>query len=427
MKTYSQRALIASAVVPVGLLVGILAIQAQREKWPFAPTHSIGNSGQDPKSHTTSGLATDRSAARTTVELTGQQAEMLGVRFETAELRQLDETVSGVAAAVIDESRIVEVHPRVSGWLEQLYVRTTGQNVRAGQALGAVFSQELYASQLEYLAALRRRDSAPASVVLSAGKTRLRVLGMSEAEIRHLEHTGRPNRLVTITAPKSGFVLDRGVTQGISVDPSTNILSIADTGQLWVIAEIAEADASRVRLGSTASLSFPLSGRPPFIARVDFIYPTLTERTRSIRVRMSVPNIGGALRPGMYGTAQISAAPRQALTVGRDAVIDTGLAQHVFVRTGANRFEPRQVKLGAKTADRVEILQGLAAGEQVVSAGVFLLDSESRLRASGATGHGGHGGGPPAASEKREKAMQSETPGEASPGAPSGEHSGHQQ
>lgn len=427
MKTYSQRALIASAIVPVGLLVGILAIQAHREKWPFAPTHSVGTSGQDPQSHTAGGQAADRSAARTTVELTGKQAEMLGIRFEAAEVRQLDETVSGVAAAVIDESRIVEVHPRVSGWLEQLYVRTTGQNVRAGQALGAVFSQELYASQLEYLAALRRKNTAPASVVLAAGKTRLRVLGMSEGEIGRLEQTGRPNRLVTITAPKSGFVLDRGVTQGISVDPSTNILSIADTGQLWVIAEIAEADAGRVRLGSTASLSFPLSGRPPFIARVDFIYPTLTERTRSIRVRMSVPNIGGVLRPGMYGTAQISVAPRQALTVGRDAVIDTGLAQHVFVRTGANRFEPRQVKLGAKTADRVEILQGLAAGEQVVSAGVFLLDSESRLRASGATGHGGHGGGSPAAPEKGEKAMPSETPGEASPGAPSGEHSGHQQ
>lgn len=323
---------------------------------------------------------------------------MLGIRFETAERRLLKDVISGVAAAVIDESRIIEVHPRVSGWLERLYVRTTGQGVRSGQPLGAVFSQELYASQLEYLAALRRAGTAPASVVLAAGRTRLKLLGMSEAEIRRVETSRQAQRLVAIVAPRSGFVLDRGATQGISVDPSTNIASIADLSQLWVIVEIAEADATRIKLGSPASLAFPPTTRAPLAARVEFIYPILSDRTRSVRVRMTVPNPGGELRPGMYGTAEISAAPRAVLTIGRDAVVDTGLSQHVFVRTADNRLEPRTVRIGARSADRMEILEGLVGGEQVASSGVFLLDSESRLRASGAGGHGGHGNRAPSAS-----------------------------
>lgn len=399
MKSYSPRALVASAVIPVGILAALLAIQAQRGKWPFAPEYQTREVTSHGSPRSGAAQAASAAAARAPVELTAKQADMLGVQFDTAEVRKLDETVPGVAAAVIDESRIVEVHPRVSGWLERLYVRTTGETVRAGQPLGAVFSQELYASQLEYLAALRRASTAPASVVLAAGRTRLKILGMSDAEIGRIESTRRADRLVAIVAPRSGFVLDRAATQGITVDPSTNILSIADVGQLWIIVEVAEADAARVHVGSTASLTFPLTGRPPLIAKVEFIYPMLTERTRSVRVRMTVPNVDGALRPGMYGSAQISATPRYALTIGRDTVVDTGISQHVFVRGASNRFEPRTVKLGAKAGDRIEVLGGLAAGEQVVSAGVFLLDSESRLRASGATGHGGHGGGsssPPA-------------------------------
>ncbi|MEQ6332560.1 efflux RND transporter periplasmic adaptor subunit [Sphingobium sp. MK2] len=409
MKTYSGRALITSALIPVGVLVTLLLVQAQREKWPFSPEHQTNDVGHSrPAAGKTEGSRA--AAARVSVELTAKQLEMLGVQFETAEVRKLDETVPAVASAVIDESRIVEVHPRVSGWLEQLYVRTTGQNVGAGQALGAVFSQELYASQLEYLAALRRAGTAPASVVLAAGRTRLKVLGMSEAEIRRIERTRQADRLVTIAAPRSGFVLDRGATQGITVDPSTNILSIADVTRLWIIAEVAESDAARIHVGSSASLTFPLSGRPPFIARVEFIYPTLTERTRSVRVRMAVPNIGGALRPGMYGSAQISAAPRYVLTIGRDTVVDTGISQHVFVRGAKNQFEPHPVKLGTRVGDRVEVLEGLVVGEQVVSAGVFLLDSESRLRASGATGHGGHGGGSQPAPKREGNAPPTKAP-----------------
>jgi Cu(I)/Ag(I) efflux system membrane fusion protein len=143
-----------------------------------------------------------------------------------------------------------------------------------------------------------------------------------------------------------------------------------------------------------ARLDFPASGRPPFTARVDFIYPTLTERTRTLRVRLSAANARGALKPGLYGTADFATTGQDVLTVPRDAVVDTGLQQHVFVAIG-ERFEPRPVTLGVQLADRVEIRSGLQEGERIVAAGMFLLDSESRLRATG--GGGGHSHGTPAA------------------------------
>jgi Cu(I)/Ag(I) efflux system membrane fusion protein len=276
----------------------------------------------------------------------------------------------------------------VSGWVEQLDVNTTGAVVRAGQPLARIFSQELLSSQTEYLSA--RRHAAATGIttaVLESGRTRLTVLGMTPAEIDAIEQTGEPRRLVTVVAPRSGVVVNRGITVGTSVDPSTTLLTIADLSHVWVLAEVPEASIAVVRPGTPAQLEFPASGRQPFAARVEFAYPTLTERTRTLRVRLSAPNPHGMLKPGLYGTATFESARQNVITVPRDAVVDTGLQQHVFIAVG-DRFEPRAVTVGAQLADRVEIQAGLRDGEQIVAAGVFLLDSESRLRATG--GGGGH-------------------------------------
>lgn len=414
MKNISRFTLIASATIPVGVLVAFLFVQDQRQGWPFSlrergtPVHaaaSVANSGQVPNS----------AAARKTIELPPNQVETLGVQFEPVGLSTFNDPVRAVATVSVDESRVTHVHARIAGWLEALYVNTTGQPVRAGQALAGVFSQELYSSQSEYLSAWRRAASGPASLVLESARTRLKLLGMSEAEIASIEATGTVRRLVTITAPKGGIVLNRGVTEGTAIDPSTEILTLADLSQVWVIAEVAESDAVRVGAGTVATLTFPSSGHEPVSARVNFVYPTLTEGARTVRVRMSVPNADGALRPGMYGSAQFPGTSRQALTVKRDAVVDTGQSQNVFVETSPNVFEPRPVKVGVQLADRVEILQGLVAGERVVTAGVFLIDSESRLRASGGAGHSGHGGTP---SDKKS---------ESTPPVQPSKHEGHQQ
>lgn len=401
---------VASAAVTAVVFTGALWVQHARSGWPFGPPHEAVVA---PLSGSAMPEATATASAheRVPVDVDAGTIQALGIRLEVVARESMTQQVRAVATVVPDESRISHVHTRVAGWVEQLHVNTTGEMVRAGQPLARIFSQELLSSQTEYLAA--RRNTAASgitSVVVASGRTRLAVLGMTPAEIDAIERTGEPHRLVTVIAPRSGVVVNRGISVGTSVDPSTTLLTIADLSRVWVFAEVPEAGIPGIRVGGTAHLDFPASGRPPFAARVDFIYPTLTDRTRTLRVRFSAANSGGGLRPGLYGTAAFESTGPPVIAVPRDAVVNTGVQQHVFVAT-EDRFEPRAVTLGVQLADRVEIRSGLEPGERIVAAGVFLLDSESRLRATG--GAGGHNHGAPA------------TPGD-KPAAPAIDpHAGH--
>ena len=390
---------ILAAIATAALFTIALWAQHAREAWPFAARQPAA-AAAEPEMEGMPGMAPARpgpTVTRVPIEVTASTLRDLGIRVESVKRETLTEAVRSVATVAPDESRISQVHTRVAGWIEQLDVNTTGETVRAGQPLARIFSQELLSSQTEYLAARKATStSGITSVVVASGRTRLTVLGMTSAEIDAIELTGEPKRLVIVVAPRSGVVVNRGVTVGTSVDPSTTLLTIADLSRVWILAEVPEASIPTVRVGMRAQLDFPASGRPPFAARIDFIYPTLTERTRTLRVRLSAANANGALRPGLYGTVAFESPGQPVITVPRDAVVDTGLEQHVFVATG-EQFEPRVVTLGVQLADRVEIRTGLTDGEQIVASGVFLLDSESRLRATGGGGgHSGHGAaGPP--------------------------------
>lgn len=419
----SWKPLIAGTAIGILVISGGALIQHQRHGWPFSLHHNVATKTVD---HGTNGHPATPPATeahkRVAVALTPQEQRSIGVTLETVKESALTLPVRAVANVVPDESRVSHVHARVAGWLEQLYVNTTGQTVKAGQAVAGVFSQELFATQSEYLSAIKATSQGPASAVVEGAKTRLKVLGMSEAEIREIERSGEPRRLVTLTAPRSGVVLRRGVSTGTSVDPSTEIVTVADLSSVWVWAEVPESAARHLQPGAMATLSFPALGNAEIQAPIDFIYPTLTERTRTLRVRFSVPNPEQKLLPGLFGTATFESASRTALTVPRDAVVDTGLSQHVFVMVGADHFEPRRVTLGARMADRVEILEGLQAGEAVVASGVFFMDSESRLRASGGagTGHAGHGSSAPETPEPSGEGDKTEEPATGHEG-----HEGH--
>ena len=402
---------IASALATAAVLTGALWIQHVREGWPFASRSQAA--AKSPSPAAPSPVDTAATHGRVPVDVSAATLQTLDIRVETVRRESLTQSVRAVATIVPDESTISHVHTRVAGWVEQLDVNTTGAIVTAGQPLARIFSQELLSSQTEYLAArANTAASGIASAVIAGGRTRLGVLGMAPAEIDAIEQTGEPMRLVTVVAPRSGVVVNRGISVGTSVDPSTPLLTIADLSRVWVLAEIPEANIPGIRVGSAAQLDFPASGRPPFAARVDFVYPTLTDRTRTLRVRFLASNSGGRLRPGLYGTAAFESAGPPVITVPRDAVVDTGQQQHVFVAMGG-RFEPRVVTLGVQLTDRVEVRSGLEAGEQIVAAGVFLLDSESRLRATG--GAGGHSHGAPA------------TPQDQPPAPAAPPHAGHQE
>ena len=378
--------MVAGGAMAIGVLVGVLLVKHLRHGWPFSVHHGMGQVAAT-SARAPSTQPSER-APRTTVELDPSRLEAIGVRMERARKELIGEPLRVIATIVPDETRVSHVHTRVAGWIEQLYVSTTGQSVRAGEPLAAIFSQELLSSQNEYLLAKRSAAQGPASAVLEASRARLKVLGMTEDEIRILDREGTARRLVNVMAPRSGAVLHRGITVGTAVDPSTELVTVADLSHVWVLAEVPEGSIAGIERGTRASIDFSSTGRPMFEAPVAFVYPTLSERTRTLRVRFDTQNRDGKLRPGVYGSVVFSLAPREALIVSRDAVVDTGGTQHVFVVEHERHFVPRQVTLGTRLEDRVEVVSGLIEGESVVASGVFLIDSESRLRASGGAGTG---------------------------------------
>ena len=375
-----------AAIVALG---GILFVQDARHGWPFTRHHGQ-TAGATHSSSATAPAAQPSGAARTAIKVDPSKLAQLGVQFETVRRERLGRSGRYPAVVTPDERRLSHIHTRVSGWVEQLHVNT-GDRVSPGLALASVFSQELFASQTEYLAARQRSATTPGSAVQAAGRTRLKVLGLSDRDIDRLEKSGIVERLTTITSPRAGVVLRRGVTVGTAVDPSTELMTIADLSQVWAVAEVPESEAAGIAIGTKAVLQFTGSDRGNIDAVVEFIYPTLTERTRTVRVRFTIDNSATTLRPGVYGVATFASSAHDALTVPRDAIVDTGESQHVFVRGKEGVLDPRPVKVGARFADRIEVLEGIAAGDEVVTSGVFLIDSESRLRASGAApGHAGH-------------------------------------
>lgn len=362
------------------LLLGVVLVtQYLRHDWPF-PSHPGILDAAAPEASPASATASV-AHPRVTVDIDAAQARAIGLRLETVRRDQVTESLRVVATVVLDESLVSQVRPSISGWLEALHVDTIGQTVRAGEPIASIFSQELLATQAEYLAALRAARFGPRGSVVESARGRLKELGMSDAEITEMEQIGEPRRLTTVLAPRSGIVLRRSVNVGTSVDSATEILTLADLSSVWIIAEVPETGLELIPANAKATIDFASSGRKPFEARVNFVYP-LTERTHTVRARFVVQNADGKLRPGMYGNVDLRGLAREAATVSRNAVVDTGAQQHVFVATAPDHYEPRTVTLGARLGDRVEIRSGLVEGERVVAAGVFLLDSESRLRAA---------------------------------------------
>jgi membrane fusion protein, copper/silver efflux system len=381
----------------VSFITAMLLIQNANQGWPFSLRQNVAKADS---SHSATPLPSESAKSpaapsRVTVVLNDQQAETIGLRTEAVKWTTLDQTIRAVATVVPDESRVTHMHTRVSGWVEELYVTATGQTVRAGEPVAAVYSQDLYATQIEYLAALKASSTGPSSLVVEGARNRLKLFGMTKQEIAQIERDGEARKRVTVVAPHDGIVIRRNVSAGTAIDPSTEILTVADLRIVWVFAEIPEGAAKNVIVGSPATLQFPSANISDLKASIDFVYPMLTERTRTLRVRFIVPNPDGVLRPGLYGTADIDLPPRKALLIPRDAVVDTGQSQHVFVSRPDGSVEPRKVQLGVRLPEVIEIASGLDQGELVVASGVFLLDSESRLRASSGSisGHGSHGGG----------------------------------
>ena len=337
-----------------------------------------------PRGETVRGLAGVRIPAR--------KQQLIGVR--TAEVKTIPfvRKIRTVGRVASDESRLHHVHTKIDGWIEVLHVNATGERVRKGQPLLTIYSPEMVATQEEYLLALRARravsDGALPQVARSgdemveSARRRLAHFGLGAEQIATLERTGQPERTVTLYAPISGYVTQRNVTQGEKIDPSTTLLDIADLSRVWIIAAVYEYELPFVRVGQTAIVTLSYLPGKTFRGRAALVYPVLEGTTRTAQVRLEFDNPDLVLKPEMYADVEIESDLGPRLAVPESAILASGARNVVFVEEGDGYFEPRDVLLGLRLPDLVEVLGGLSAGERVVASGTFFVDSESKLKAA---------------------------------------------
>jgi RND family efflux transporter MFP subunit len=318
--------------------------------------------------------------------------QSMGVRTAKVEVRPLSRLTLAVGLVNFNERNLSTITTKVNGWLERLYVNATGDPVRKGQTLVSIYSPELVASQEEYLLAVRNLKAMKSSPVkemadgarrlADASRRRLAYFDISAAQIEALERTGQVKKNLTLASPANGIVTKRMVTQGMYVQAGMPLLEVADLSTVWVDADIYQYELPWIKVGQPVSMSLDYLPGETFPGKIDYIYPYLKEATRTAKVRLRFSNPGLKLKPEMFAQVKIeSPVAHNAVVVPADAVIDTGLKQHVFIALGGGRFEPREVKLGVLGNDGLrEVLAGLKGGEDVVTSAQFMLDSESRFR-----------------------------------------------
>jgi RND family efflux transporter MFP subunit len=326
------------------------------------------------------------------VRISSRKQQLIGVRTDVVKRAPFVRTIRAVGLVTADETRLHHVHTKIEGWIETLHVNATGEMVRKGQPLLTIYSPELLATQEEYMLALRTRAPlaegqlpdavARTNALVESTRRRLLLFDLSPAQIEELERTGLPSRTVTLHAPIPGHVTRRGVTQGEKIDSSTTLLDIADLSRVWVIASIYEYELPFVRIGQSALVTLSYLPGHTYRGKVTLIYPVLEGATRTIQIRVELPNPDLTLKPDMYGQVELQGDLGERLGVAESAVLSSGNRNVVFVAQGDGYFEPRVVHLGLRLQDSVEVLDGLAEGESVVISGGFLIDSESKLKAA---------------------------------------------
>ena len=326
-----------------------------------------------------------------TVEIPEEMQRLLGVKTTGAVIAPLRKTIRLAGRIGYDEGNIATVSTKVEGWVEKLSVPFEGAWVKKGGPVAGIYSPELQAAQQELLSLLASKKTGGSSPLgamadadwerlREAARERLRLWDISAAQIREIEKTGKPLRTLTIFSPVSGYAVKRYVTRGSRVMPGEPLLDLVNLSQVWVIADVSEPDAGVVRAGMPAKVTVAgLPGRA-FDTKLDYVYPTMSADTRSLRVRATLPNQGGLLKPQMYATAEVGADLGSRLLVPDDAVMDTGQRQVVYVDRGEGNFEPRAVTAGVRSDGMREIVSGLQPGERSASSALFLIDSEAQLK-----------------------------------------------
>jgi RND family efflux transporter MFP subunit len=324
------------------------------------------------------------------VQITPEKQQLMGVAYGTAEYETVKSSIRAVARVALDETKIAKVHSKLEGWIDQVFVDFTGKQVRQGDPLLTIYSPEALATQQEYLLAIKAQHILHENPVhemlgstenlVAAAKKRMELWDIGDSQIAEITATGVPLKNLTLTSPITGFVMERNAFAKQRIMPETALYTVADLSRVWVIADVFEYEAAAVRVGTPATLTLSYLPERTFRGRVNYILPQVDAATRTLKVRIEFANPDFALKPEMYGEVEFQTGGGRRLVVAQTAVLNSGDRQVVYVDRGKGYFEPREVKTGARSENRVEILSGLEPGERIAISGNFLIDSESQLK-----------------------------------------------
>jgi Cu(I)/Ag(I) efflux system membrane fusion protein len=325
-----------------------------------------------------------------TVNIDPQRQQLIGLRTVEATRGPVGASWRTVGKVAVDETNVHHVNIKVGGFVDTVYVDYVGRPVKRGERLFSIYSPDLLSVQQEYLLALRTRKAlAAGGIATGAGddlvesaRERLRLWDIPESELKRLEETGKPTKNLTMYSPMTGVVTKKDIVMGHRLNEGDMPYEITDLSRVWVLADAYETDLARIKLGMTATLSLQAYPNETFKGKVIFIDPILDAKTRTAKVRLEFANPKAQLKPEMFGEVTLQSEKREGLRIPADAVIDSGTKKVVFVALDEGKFQPREVEVGSVNGDYVEIVAGLQVGDLVVSRANFLVDSESRLRAS---------------------------------------------
>jgi len=323
------------------------------------------------------------------VDLSPDRVQLIGMRTAPVTREKLSPTLRTVGIVTSDERGLALVTTRFGGWVESLSVSQTGQRVRKGEVLARIYSPEMFNAQLTYVNAIgwlkgtQPLGTGQATPDLDReARTRLLLAGVEAADVDEIRREGKPLRSLSVRAPISGYVGRKVAVVGLFVQPGSELFEIADLSTVWVLADVYESEIERVKVGQKATLEVAAVPGQTFTGQVTFLYPTVSAASRTLQARVEFRNPALKLRPGMYANVTLDVGSVDGLVVPGEAVVDTGEVQYVFVAREGGRFEPRRVKLGWRSEDKVQVLDGVSEGEKVVTTANFLVDSERRLRAA---------------------------------------------
>ncbi|MCG3117840.1 MAG: efflux RND transporter periplasmic adaptor subunit [Candidatus Manganitrophus sp. SA1] len=326
-----------------------------------------------------------------TTMLTPQKKRLIGVEVSEVQEKSIQKTIRAVGRVAYDERKLARINLKVEGWIQDLFVNFTGQEVKKGQPLFTIYSPDLLLTQQEYLLAInsqKKLAASPIPDVRETGKTlvasarrRLLLWGITENQIQALETRGEPQTNMTIYSPISGVVTKREGTQGMRVMPEMTLYEIADLSAIWVLADVYESEISYLKTGQEATVTVAAYPGETFQGKVAFIDPFLNPQTRTVRVRLEIPNPELKLKPEMFAEVTLTVPLGKALLIPESAVLDSGLRKIAFIDKGMDMYEPKEIK--ARRIDSQYVVQeGLLAGDKIVTSATFLIDSESKLMAS---------------------------------------------